>query len=170
MCKSASKETINAVDEQIISLRKIKNPALINLITTKYEFARQNCVNMKIDVKTSFFDGLISTYDLCKLLGILLDNAIEAASLSGERIVDFKVIENKKCKKKIFIIENSYELTKEFNIDKLYNKGYTTKKSELNTHGLGLWTVRKIVESNDGIKIKTKVNERFCQKVEIRFD
>ena len=170
MCKSASKETINAVDEQIISLRKIKNPALINLVITKYEIARQNCVKMNIDVKTNFYDDNMSMYDLCKVLGILLDNAIEAASLSEEKIVDFKFIENKKCKKKIFIIENTYVLLKDFDIDKIYSKGYTTKNSELQKHGLGLWSVSKIVESNDRIKIKTKVNERFCQKIEIRFD
>lgn len=170
MCKSATKETINAVDEQIISLRKIKNPALINLITTKYELARQNCVKMHIDVKTNFFESSICMYDLCKVLGILLDNAIEAASISEEKVVDFKFIENKKCRKKIFIIENTFLSTREFDVDKIYIKGYTTKNSAVQTHGLGLWTVKKIVESNERINLKTKVNERFCQKIEIRMD
>lgn len=166
MCKSATKETINISDSQIILLRKLNNPALTNLIIGKCELARKNNVRLNIEIKTGFNRNFSSIYDVSKLLGILLDNAIEAASASSERLVNFKIIENKKHGKKVILIENSYD-AKKLNIDKIYQKGYTTKKDVTKNHGLGLWSAQKIIELNQDIKLNTKIGEMFVQKIEI---
>ena len=39
--------------------------------------------------------------------------------------------------------------------------------NESNTHGLGLWTVRKILKSNNNLNLYTAKKELFCQQLEI---
>ena len=59
------------------------------------------------------------------------------------------------------------ELTKDIDLDKIYEKGYTSKKDSAEKHGLGLWTVRKILINNNNLNLFTSKNDLFCQQLEI---
>ena len=83
-----------------------------------------------------------------------------------KKIINIKLINERKAKRKVIIIENTYK-EKNLDIDKLFEKGYSTKTKESTTHGLGLWTVRKILKSNNNLNLYTAKNELFCQQLEI---
>jgi len=74
----------------------------------------------------------ISPYTLSRILGILLDNAIEAASASVEKKINFEILPasqmNSKIKKATISIENSYS-NKNIDLDKIREKGFSSKSS-----------------------------------------
>lgn len=168
MCKRAQAETISLNIQKDSNINKIANPAIENLILNKLMIARQNGIILKIDCKTNLRNIATSVYDVSKIIGILLDNAIEASANTEDRTVVVKIFANKRTKKKIIRIENSYQKGS-VDIDKIYEKGYTSKTYERGSHGLGLWSVKKVVETNDKLNLITKVNDKFCQQVEINF-
>ena len=51
--------------------------------------------------------------------------------------------------------------------EKIFEKGYSTKKEKKDNHGLGLWTVRKILNQTDNLSLFTKAGELFSQQLEI---
>ncbi len=167
MCKRAQVETVNLNIQKDLNINRIANPAIENLILNKLMIAKEKGITLKIDCKTNLRNLSTSIYDVSKIIGILLDNAVEAAADTEDKIVEIKMFESKSTRKKIIRIENSYKGT--IDVDKIYMKNYTSKTYEKGSHGLGLWSVKKVVEANDKINLITKVNDKFCQQVEINF-
>ncbi len=168
MCKKVCEETNLVSNQEFMKIKRIKNPAIVNLIKSKCEYAKCRGIKFNVDCKTSLEDLSIPVYELAKVLGVLIDNAIEAAMSTGDKIVNIDVYESRKMKKKIVLIENSYDKSK-IDVKKIYNKGYTSKINNVESHGLGLWSVRKIEEMNGAIHIRTTARKMFCQKIEIDF-
>ena len=142
----------------------ISNSGLYNLLNNKYNLAISYGIkfNLSYFVDINNFD--ICIYNLTRILGILLDNAIDAAKSSHEKIlnVSFKS-EPKKCRN-IILVQNSY-LDKNLNIDNIFKKGITSKD---NHTGLGLWEVKKILSKTPNINLYTNKNELFfTQQLEI---
>ena len=142
------------------------NEALNILLLNKYNIAKEKKINIDFECMPDFDSKDIKTYDLCRIVGILLDNAIEAAEKCTKKIINIKLINERKAKRNVIIIENTYK-EKNLDIDKLFEKGSSTKTKESTTHGLGLWTVRKILKSNNNLNLYTAKNELFCQQLEI---
>ncbi len=167
MCSRVQKETCATYEVKDSNISRICNPALEKLIENKVTLARQKNIAVKIESKTNLRNLKIDTYDLCKIIGIFLDNAIEAAYESEEKEIIIKIFENKRARKKNIHIENSYKGMVDLN--KIFTKGYTSKTYENGSHGLGLWSVKKIVQVNDNIHIVTRAKDRFCQHIEINY-
>ena len=142
------------------------NEALNILLLKKYNIAKEKKIYIDFECMPDFDSKDIKTYDLCRIVGILLDNAIDAAEECTRKIINIKLINERKAKRNVIIIENTYR-EKNLDIDKIFEKGYSTKMNESNTHGLGLWTVRKILKSNNNLNLYTAKKELFCQQLEI---
>ena len=100
----------------------------------------------------------IKTFEFTRILGILVDNAIETAKDCPEKLVN--ICFKKDNTKQLLIVENTYS-NKEICIDKIFEKGYSTKP---NNTGLGLWEVRKILSKNSNLNLYTsKTNDYFMQ-------
>ncbi len=167
MCKSMLQECKYVNNMGILDPNIIKNPGVYSILTTKYFLAEENNIKMNIEVMINLDNLEVSNYQLCKILAILLDNAIEAAKECEEKIINVKFIKDFRANRKLIIIENSYNEI-DIDIDKIFTKGYTSKKDGQKQHGLGLWTVRKILcKSNNLNLFTTKRNELFCQQLEI---
>ena len=68
----------------------------------------------------------------------------------------------------VVIVENTYT-NKDVDIDKIYEKNYTSKNDKEN-HGLGLYKVRKILSRNNNLNLfTTKNSEYFKQQLEIYY-
>lgn len=142
----------------------INNPAIYSLLTDKYYKAE----NLNIKFNLEVFDDLstlnIKPYELARILGILLDNAIEASSKTNEKIINITFRKDKKVNRNLIIIENSYE-NKDVNVDKIFEKGYTSKTTEdKNSHGLGLWEIRKYLRKHTTLNLYTTKNENFFKQ------
>ena len=165
MYKSIIKECQEINEKQAINKDVITNPAILNLINNKIELAEKNNIKIKVEAYIDLKTLKVSTYDLCRVLGILIDNAIEASIGCDEKIITIKFLRDKFNNRNLIIIENP---CKNYLVDikKIYEKGYSSKKDKI-SHGLGLWKVKQILKKNKNIKIYTSRDKLFKQQLEI---
>ena len=105
-------------------------------------------------------------YEFARILGILLDNAIEASEECDEKIVNITFKDDTKNSRQLIIIENTYK-DKNVDTEKIFEKDITGKE---NHTGLGLWEVRKIVKKNSNLNLSTNKNDKFfIQQLEIYY-
>lgn len=148
----------------ILNPEIINNPGIYSLLTNKYHKAEKQDVKLNISVLMDLNTINMKIYDFTKILGILLDNSIYAASTCEEKIVNVIFREDDKNKRQLLIIENTY-LDKNVDINKIFDKGFTGKE---NHTGLGLWEIRKILKRNNNLNLHTtKTDKYFTQQFEI---
>ena len=105
-------------------------------------------------------------YEFARILGILLDNAIEASSESEEKIINLTFRNDIKNSRELIIVENTYQ-DKNIDTEKIFEKGISGKE---NHTGLGLWEVRKLIKKNNNINLYTAKNDKFfSQQLEIYY-
>lgn len=165
MYKSIVMECQEINNSQSINESVINDPAVYHLINYKYEEAKKYEIEMEVTVLINLRKLNIRNLDLCRILGILIDNAIEAARECDEKYISIKFISNVANNSYVIIVENTYKNSL-IDINKIYEKGFSSKKEKLN-HGLGLWKVRQILRKNQNIKITTVREKLFKQQLEI---
>lgn len=149
-----------------LSPKVINHPAIYHMLATKYYEANQLNVEITLNVFLDLneIEARMQIYDFTRILGILLDNAIDAAKECEKKIINVtfrKEISNDMI---IVKIENTYN-DKNVDTEKIYNKGETSKE---NHSGLGLWKVRQILMHNNNLNLfTTKDDEFFSQQFEI---
>lgn len=100
--------------------------------------------------------------DVCKLLGIYLDNAIQAVEKISKKKIYLGISETENSI--IFTIGNNFN--NNVDLSRIYEKGYTTKEKG---NGYGLAIAQEIVDSNNFIRIKTKIiRDKFIQELKIK--
>ncbi|MDR0979446.1 MAG: GHKL domain-containing protein, partial [Lachnospiraceae bacterium] len=73
----------------------INNPAIYALISSKFKKANELKISFNIETFLDFNTLKINIYEFCKILGILLDNAIEASLESQNKLINL-IIRNDK--------------------------------------------------------------------------
>ena len=142
----------------------INNPAIYNLLTSKYHLADKMGIRIELEVLLDLTTIPVKIYELTRILGILMDNAIEASSECDEKRIRFIMKKDFNINRQLMIIENTY-LDKEIDIDKIYKKGFTTKEQN---SGIGLWEVTQILNKYPNLNLHTsKNNTYFKQQLEI---
>ena len=165
MYKSIINECQEINEKQSINGDIISNPAILNLLNNKIKMAENKSIKIKLEVYIDLSTIKVPTYDLCRILGILIDNAIEACTGCEEKVISIKFLRDKYNKRNLIVIENPY---KNYLIDvkKIYEKGFSSKKDKI-AHGLGLWKVKQILKKNKNIQIYTSRDKLFKQQLEI---
>lgn len=145
----------------------INNPGIYNLLTSKYNEAIEKDIDINLYFLMDLNELHMKIYEFGRILGILLDNAIEAAEHSEEKIINISFRREEKNMRNIISIENSYS-NKDVDTEHIFNKGVTEKE---NHSGIGLWEVRKIISKNANVNLFTsKTDEFFKQQLEIYFN
>ena len=144
---------------------KINNPAVYQLINSKYLLAKKESVKINLEVYIDINKLKIKTYELCRILGILIDNAIEAAKECDDKVISIKFIKDKYNNRDLIVIENTCK-NQLMDLNKLKEKGFSTKKNKA-LHGLGLWKVNQIIKKNENLKLYTSRDKIFKQQLEI---
>lgn len=144
----------------------INNPGVYNLITAKYNEALEKGIKVNLTVLLDLNDLHMKIYEFARILGILLDNAIDAASECDEKILNIIFRNEPKNSRNIILIENTYK-DKDVDIEQIFNKGVSGKE---NHTGLGLLEIRQILKKNNNINIYTNKDEKyFSQQLEIYY-
>lgn len=144
----------------------INHPAIYHMLATKYYEANQKDVQINLDVFLDLneIEKRMKIYDFTRILGILLDNAIEAATECDKKIINVTFRKNLSNDMILVIIQNTYN-NKDVNTEEIYQKGISSKE---NHSGLGLWKVRQILMHNNNLNLfTTKNDEFFTQQFEI---
>lgn len=142
----------------------INNPAIYNVMADKYHKADGIGVqiNLGVFVDLNEFETHMKIYEFTKILGILMDNAIEASSECEEKVIHVSFRNEKNRHRLVMLIENTY-VDKEINIDRIFEKDFSTKSKQTNS-GLGLWEVRQILKKSNNLDLFTTKNEEFFRQ------
>lgn len=145
----------------------INNPTIYNVLATKYHKADEQGIKINLEVFLDLNTLKIKIYDFTRILGILMDNAIEATKECNEKVINLIIRNEQNKNRQVVIIENTYK-NKDVNLDLIFDKGVTSKPG--NT-GLGLWKVREILKKNENLNLfTTKNNEYFRQQFEMYYN
>lgn len=142
----------------------INSPAVYAVRANKYYKADSAGIKISLDSFIDFNHLYMGIYEFTRILGILMDNAIEAACECDNKYIHVEIRNDDSRNRQLLIVENTFK-NKDINVDKIYEKGYSTKPH--NT-GLGLWEVEKILKKNKNItRFTSKDGDLFKQQIEI---
>ena len=136
----------------------ISTPEIRGMLSYKLLHAQQVGITAHVDVMSDVEPVNPSDIvDVCRILGVFLDNAIEYCIGQDNAILQFGVL--KKGALTLFVVKNTYHGY--LNIDKISSNGYTTKGA---SRGVGLHTVSQILEKNSNLSLSTTIkNDYFIQ-------
>ena len=144
----------------------VNNDGIYNLLTKKYYEADSKDIKVNITFLLDLSTLNMKVYEFARILGIFLDNAIEASSECNEKIINLTFRNDCKNSRQLIIVENTYK-NKDIDTEKIFEKGITEKE---NHTGLGLWEVRKILKKNSNTNLHTsKTDKFFTQQLEIYY-
>ena len=150
----------------ILNPEVVNNDGIYNLLTKKYYEADSKDIKVNITFLLDLSKLNMKIYEFARILGILLDNAIEASSEYDEKLINLTFREDSRNSRQLIIIENTYK-NKDVDTEKIFEKGVSGKEEHT---GLGLWEVRKIVKKNKNTNLFTTKNEKFfVQQLEIYY-
>lgn len=121
-------------------------------------------INISAGIKKSVLHNMNAEdyKQLCRIIGVYLDNAIEASAISNEKLLGIEIYLNNNDVE--IIISNSY--LGEVDIKNVNEKGYSTKGK---SHGYGLSLVKNILENSDIFSSETTTcNGIYTQKLNIK--
>lgn len=148
----------------ILNPEVINNDGIYNLLTKKYNEADSKNIKVNISFLLDLDKLNMKIYEFARILGILLDNAIEASDECEEKVINLTFRNDLKNNRQLIIVENTYS-DKNIDTEKIFEKGVSGKE---NHTGLGLWEVRKIVKKNKNANLFTsKSNKFFSQQLEL---
>ncbi|HEY5588178.1 MAG TPA: GHKL domain-containing protein [Candidatus Paceibacterota bacterium] len=157
-------ENINIKNSNIGLLQHIKVTGLKGLLSSKIVQAQSKEIDTFIDIAEDIEKIDIDVIDLCRIIGILFDNAIEAAVLCSNSKIKFGVIK-RRFSVVIVIINSCTNDTPP--VYKLFKKGFSTKGIN---RGLGLSNVKEIVDKKyRNLTLNTTIkNSELIQELEIK--
>ena len=144
----------------------INNPGIYALLTSKYNKADEKNIKINLEFFLDLNTLKIKIYEFSRILGILLDNAIEAASECEEKIINIKFRNEQSRHRHVVIIENTFK-DNNLDIEEMFQKGVSGKE---NHSGLGLWEIRQILKKNNNLNLHTEKSKNlFKQQLEIYY-
>lgn len=135
----------------------IPNDVLNYLITQKVAFAKKRNIQVSINCfAPETFQ--INVKLIATVFGNLMDNAIEACEqvTSGDKLIFISI--------KYFDNQLFIEIKNTFN-QQLLKQNFETSKENLLYHGIGLKSVKQLVNANSGLIDITTENQLFCATV-----
>lgn len=139
-------------------LIKLESSLLGGLLYAKKKDAIKREVDFKINIENFSYLERLKEYDAIDIVGNLLDNAFESIGESIESCENKRVVLDLKKENNQDIIEvrNSYRYLNSDSINKIFEKGFSTK--EENNRGYGLYNIRKLVNKYDGeIEVQNQI-------------
>lgn len=138
----------------------ITNSMISSIVYSKMLTMKENDVDVDLIISRDIKDLYLSdipdelAVEVCKIIGVYLDNALEEVSKYEEKIINIEFYAEKKTL--CIAISNNFE--GEIDFEKMDNPGYTTKE---NGHGYGLSLAREIIESNDRLSSEREIKDNI---------
>ena len=153
---------INQGDYKLNQLGSIGVLEIKSLLSAKMILAHESGINVTIDIPEQVDHFPIDTVDLARILGIFLDNAIEAAPTANQPQIGLNIIQNETGV--AIIIRNRFS-DNGVPLHKLKQKGFSTKTGH---PGIGLSNAAKLIDSYDNVLLETTVKDGcFVQHLDL---
>ena len=150
--------------QAMMMLNNLKINSLKGLLTTKILQAQSHQVPFYIEVTEEITEIPVDPIILNRMVGILLDNAIEAAKEieNGEVRVAFIDMNGAI----LFVVSNTFDETLHLKVHEIYQEGFSTKGEN---RGLGLVNLRQMKNSLTNVNLNTKIRlPYFVQEIEFQ--
>ena len=149
-----------------LPLLRISDKVLAGFLYSKIVRA-PSYVKTDVDVKSLEIISGISEHHLIEIVGTLVDNAYEACTKERNRV--FMELDSEDDRL-VFQIRNQVKGMRLENIQKFFQKGYSTKK-DADRHGLGLYNAKMLIDRYRGDIVvgmeKAEGMDYICMKVVI---
>jgi two-component system sensor histidine kinase AgrC len=146
-------------NDTIAKLQHIKFSGLKGLLSSKFIEAQARNINVYCNLQEDITEIDMGIFDLCRIMGIIVDNAIEAALESEIPEIGFRMF--KKEGRVIIVLKNNYgeELPP---IHKMFEEGFSKKE---NHSGIGLSTVRKLIdEKYSKVQFSIRMEDNYVRQ------
>lgn len=155
----------NLFDKEKDAVAKLHNLDIVelkSLISVKINYALEMNIQVNLEITEKIENVNMKNIDLVRIMGILLDNAIEACLECQKPSINFSII--KMDKDITFIVKNTY-VKKDIDYSKLGLLGISSKDER---RGTGLYNVKTILNGYDNVVMDTEYeNGYFTQLLEI---
>lgn len=153
-------------DDETLMLQTstITNSMISSIVYSKMLTMKENDVDVDLIISRDIKDLYLSdipdelAVEICKIIGVYLDNALEEVSKYEEKIINIEFYAEKKTL--CIAISNNFE--GEIDFEKMDNPGYTTKE---NGHGYGLSLAHEIIESNDRLSSEREIKDNIFKQI-----
>ena len=149
-------------NEALNNLLRVNILELKSILYTKLLLAVNQDIEVNIDIPDEIDSINMEPVDLTRMLGIYLDNAIEACLETEHPVINLHL--GKMNQDTVFIVSNTF-IDKGLSVSQMHKKDVTTKGAG---HGIGLHNVSEILNRYDNIYHETLIeNNWFMQQVQI---
>ncbi|PQF25462.1 sensor histidine kinase [Enterococcus mundtii] len=158
-------EKIEKNDAQLGRLTYIRIPEIKAILATKLLQAQKSEIRLIVDIVDPVENFHMDTLKLSRALGIILDNAIEAARESEIPQLDISFVEKKN--EHFILVKNTYRETPPIHL--IFKQGFSTKGEN---RGLGLSNLREIFSDCENVSLNTYVDDEkhfFFQEISINY-
>ncbi len=142
-------------------LKDVKPMELKGFLYEKLLLVMARDIEIKVDISHNLNVGYEAMEDLVRVLGIFIDNAIEATEILENGMMDIVIAKTENGV--LFRIGNNYK--EEPNLSMITQNGYSTKGSG---RGMGLYWAEKIIREHKDMFHETEFSEEwFVQILEV---
>ncbi len=145
---------------QYNDMLKVDNPILSGLLNTKMTQAESKGIRFEVQINSSLSSISTKAFDISRILGNLVDNALEAVDELTATNKWVKINIEEKGPMLVFSVVNSGPLT--VNVEHIFEPGYTSKGSDHS--GLGLYICQQLA-----LKLHGKIDCDFTSNSATKF-
>lgn len=133
----------------IVKLSRISVPEVKSMLHVKVTIAEQQQVKVMVDIPDVIEEIAMPMISFIRIISILVDNAMEEAVLSKEKVMQLAFFEMENLQ--YFVVRNSCQQT-EIDLQKLYEKKYTRKETN---EGYGLFSLKRMIDKTKNATLET---------------
>ncbi|MDE6982485.1 MAG: GHKL domain-containing protein [Lachnospiraceae bacterium] len=145
---------------RMAQLSKVNIPELKGLFLLKFSEMQRKEINCNLEVSPSIVNPGIPAYDLCRMVGILVDNAMEAVESLKEKKFDLVLTSSGECVS--IVVKNPVEDS--VPLQEIWKEGNSTKGMG---RGLGLASLKRTARSYENVFVSTFL-EKGCLIQELK--
>lgn len=148
---------IEKVYEDIKKVNKVlktSKTAINALLQAKQLDCEDRGILVKINITTRLDKLNVPSWEMCRVLGNLIDNAMDATEKNQNKYLQIDISEEFKIYK--FIVKNNGDMISKGVLDRIFDPGFTTKGEK--GQGMGLAISKGIIEKYEG-SIAVETNE-----------
>lgn len=158
-----TKEIINHHDLDIVKLANVDVREVKSLLSVKVLGAQQQNVRVMLDIPHTMTSIPVPLVQFIRMISIILDNGIEAAVESDEKLLQVAFFE--KGEEVHFIVRNSI-VHETIHLNEIYDKDYSNKDVD---RGYGLYSLQVLVQALPNVTLETSFERNFfIQKLTLK--
>lgn len=147
----------------IIDPKIFNEPAIYGVVGAKYFLALERNISFELDIICNMQDIQFAKPELSRIIGILLDNAMEATEQAPEKYMRLEMKYDNRKNSDVIRVINTYDTNLKIDLNNIYRKGVSSKKVK---SGIGLWEVKNLIKKQRNSQIYATIEgNKFVQNI-----